>query len=239
MKLARDHPVGAAFLDESGIIAKDRYFAVGLLKCEEPSRLLRRVQRVRDQKHWYTEMKFSNVTRYNLELHKAIVDECLVPGIARFFCFVADRTQADPVDRFGTQWDAYAKLAEQLVVAAMQPEELVSVMADNYSTPSHILFEEDLRASVNRRLGRLAVVSVCRLDSKSCDGLQLVDILTSAVTQEFRAAAGLAGTATPKAKLAEHVRAGLGVTSCLQGVRVGGHSVAVYAHGSWSPADSK
>jgi hypothetical protein len=46
-------------------------------------------------------------------------------------------------------------------------------------------------AEVNRRLERLAVTTVCRLDSKCCDALQLVDVLTGAVTFEHRQAMGL------------------------------------------------
>ena len=54
----------------------------------------------------------------------------------------------------------------------------MSLMADNYSTPDYVLFEEQLRARVNVRVKRLGLVSVCRLDSKSSDGLQLADLLS-------------------------------------------------------------
>ena len=114
-------------------------------------------------------------------------------SIGAEFCFVADRRVADPIARFGSAWDAHAKLAEQLVVAACRPDELVALMADNFSTPDPVLFEQDLRAAVDRRLRRLALVSVVRLDSRSSDGLQAVDLLTSAVAHELRADAGLAG----------------------------------------------
>jgi hypothetical protein len=121
-----------------------------------------------------------------------------------------------------------------LVVAVLRPDELLSVMADNYSTPDHVLFEEDLRAAVNRQLRRLAVVSVCRLDSRSSDGLQVADLLTSAIAFEFRQAQGLASSAA-KADLAAHVRQALGAPSCLTGWRNSAHSVAIYDHGAWQP----
>lgn len=239
-KLRRGHPCSAAFLDETGVIAKDRFFGVGVMKAEEPSRLLRAVQKFRDKKHWYGEIKFSDLKPRALDLYKELVDLALDPAYgARYFCFMADRHVADPVARFGSQWDAYGKLAEQLLVAVTQPYELVSVMADNYSTPDHVLFEEDLRAAVNRRLHRLAMVSVCRLDSKSSDGLQIVDLLTSAVAHEFRSAAGIASPKSGKGQLADHVRAGLGTTSCLAGWRNDTHSVQVYDHGAWSPDPSQ
>lgn len=234
--LRRDHPTATAFLDETGAISRDRFFAVGVLKLVEPARLLRALQKFRDTEHWYREIKFSDVTKRSLDTCRRVVDVCTSTGGMQFFCFVADRDKADPVERFGTQWDAYGKLAEQLVTAVIRPDELLAVMADNYSTPDHVLFEEELRAAVNRRLSRLAVVSVCRLDSRSCDGLQLADLLTSAVAFEFRANAGLASSANPKAQLATHVRGSLGASTCLTGWRNTSHSVAVYDHGSWHPS---
>lgn len=162
------------------------------------------------------------------------MDICLEPGLIKFFCFVADREKADPIARFGTTWVAYGKLAEQLVVASLRPNELISVLADNYSTPDTILFEEDLRASVNRRLRRLAVVSVCRLDSRSSDGLQAVDLLTAATVFEFRAEVGLASNSSPRGQLAGYVRSKLGTDSCLAGWRNAEHSVARYHHGTWT-----
>lgn len=238
--LARSHPCAVAFLDESGAISGDRFFSVGVLKAQEPARLLRAVQKLRDQKHWYREIKFGNIrSAKGAAIYQEVIDLCLTPGLVEFFCFVADRAVADPIERFGSQWDAYGKLAEQLIVAATHPDELVSVIADNYSTPDHILFEEDVKAGVNARLSRLAVVTVCRLDSRSCDGLQLADLLTSAATHEFRAAAGLASDGSHKGTVARHLREALGAPSCLSGWRNASHSIQVYNHGSWTvPAGS-
>jgi hypothetical protein len=239
--LRRDHPTATAFLDETGSISRDRFFAVGLVKLTEPARLLRQIQRFRDTEHWYKEIRFTDVTKRSLGTYRKVVDllslcEGRDNDNPRFFCFVADRDRADPVARFGTQWDAYGKLAEQLVTAVIRPDELLTVMADNYSTPNHVLFEEDLRAAVNRRLQRLSIVSVCRLDSRSCDGLQIADLLTSAIAFEFREHAGLASSSNPKAQLAAHVRDALGTSTCLAGWRNASHSVAVYEHGSWRPS---
>lgn len=229
--LRRGHPVGTAFVDESGIIAADRFFAIGMVKCVEPARLLRDIQRFRDKQHWYNEFKWYDLTTTTIDLYKDLIDICLIPGHMEFWCFVADRDVADPIDRFGSQWDAYGKLAEQLVVASTHTDELLAIMADNYSTPAHILFEEDLRAAVNRRLNRLAAVSVVRLDSRASDGLQIADVFASAVTFEFREHAGLASASSPKGRVAAHLRARFGCTSFLQGWRNANHSVAIYNQG--------
>lgn len=227
--LREDHPCATAFLDETGAIANDRFFAIGLLKCSEPSVLTRRIQKLRDRAKRYHEIKWCDITRGSASFCRDIVDIC-VSSRATFYCFIADRASSDPVTRFGNPWDAYTKLAEQLVVAACQPFELMALMADNYSTPDSVLFEQDLRSGVNRRLNRLALVSVVRLDSRSSDGLQAVDLLTSAVAHEFRAAAGLASQSSPKAEVAAHVRSALGAHSCLNGWRNADHSVQIYRH---------
>jgi hypothetical protein len=236
-RLCRDHPCAVGFLDETGAIPKDRIFAVGLLATQEPAALLRRIQKLRDRRHWYGEFKFAAVTRGILPLYQEFLDLILADEAGRFYCFVADRETADPLDRFGSHWDAYGKLAEQLTVGCVRTDELMSVLADNYSTPDDVLFEESLKASVNRRLRRLAVTSVCRLDSRSSNGLQAVDMLTSAVAFEFRAAAGQASEKSVKAELSRHARRMLGTASCLGAWRSRRHSVATYDHGEWRGVD--
>lgn len=214
--LDADHPTAVAFLDESGSISQDRFFSVGCLKLAEPSVLLRELQKLRDRRHWYKEIHFTDLTANALPFYEDVVD-IVAASPAEFSCFVADRKVADPVARFGTPWKAYEKLASQLLIGSIKPREIVAVLADNYSTPDDVVFEQDVRAEVNRRLKRLAVLSVCRLDSGAADPLQLVDLLTSAVTFEFRQSAGIAGKRSPKASLAARVRKAYGVDSFLAG----------------------
>jgi hypothetical protein len=215
-------------VDETGSIANDRFFGVGLIRASEPSRMLRAVQNLRDRRHWYKEFHFSAVTKDTLDLYKELVDVCLAIDDLAFFCFIADRTVADPIVRFGDAWTAYAKMAEQLIVASFPLGAVVTVVADNYSTPATILFEEDLRDSINRRFKRMAVTSVFRADSRAFDGLQVVDLFTSAAASEFRCAAGLASPSNPKSHLAAHVRECFGADSLLAGWRDARHSVQVF-----------
>lgn len=223
----KNHPCATAFLDETGSIANDRFFGIGLLKCSEPAVLTRRIRKLRDQAQWYKEIKWFDTTRGILPLYMRVVDACAESG-AEFYCFIADRTSSDPIRRFGSPWTAYLKLAEQLVMASFHRDELMALLADDYSTPDAVTFEQDLRARVNRRLNRLGLVSVVRLDSRSSDGLQAADLLASAVAHEFRANVGLASHTSPKGELSAYVRAVLGADSCLQGWRSNRHSIQVY-----------
>jgi hypothetical protein len=226
--LSADHPTAVIFLDESGAIASDRFFTVGSLKLGEPSGLLRQIEKWRNQRHWYQEIHFVDLTRSALPLYREIID-IVAASDGEFACFVADRTVADPVLRFGSPWLAYEKLASQLLIGSIRPREVVTVLADNYSTPDGVSFEKDVRASVNARLRRLAIASLVRLDSKAAMPLQIVDLLTAAVAFEFRQSAGLAGIGTPKAQLSKHLRDRYGVDSCLAGSRVNPRlNVALY-----------
>jgi hypothetical protein len=164
----------------------------------------------------------------SLPLYVDLID-LIVDTDCRYYCFVADRATADPVKRFKQDaWLAYEKLATQVLLGAARPYELLSVMADNYSTPDDVKFEEDVQSEVNRRLSRLAVTTICRMDSKACDALQLVDVLTGAVAFEHRQAAGLAGTKSAKAALAEHLRSAYGVATTIGGCRTDKLNVAIY-----------
>lgn len=200
-ELERQHPTALGFLDETGSISSDRFFGVGFLKLTTPSELTRAVQLLRDRRHWYHEIHFSEVTRPALPFSKEVVDAIAATPQCSFSCFVADRAGADPIERFGNSWLAYQKLAQQLIIGSVRPRELVAVLADNYSTPAHDQFEEAVKYEVNRRLGRLAVTSVSRLDSRAADALQLVDLLTGAVAFEFRQAAGLASVTSTKGRV--------------------------------------
>jgi hypothetical protein len=201
-----------AFLDESGTISSDRFFAVGLLKHREPSELLREVQRFRDTHRFYDEFHWKELSLRTFPYYEGALG-LVAASSAEFSCFVVDRQQDDPVARFGSTWKAYEKLACQLLHGNIKRRELVTVLADNYSTPPNVFFEKDVKRDVNGRFDRLAVTNVCRLDSRSTDGLQLVDLLLGAVLFEFKAAVGLAKTTSKKANLSARARALYGVTS--------------------------
>lgn len=225
--LSCEHPTATAFLDEAGFIARDRFFAVGCLKLSEPSVLLRKMQKLRDQRQAYYEIHFKNVTMGSLPFYRAVID-LVTANDGIFSCFVVDRKAADPVARFGSHWLAYEKLAKQLLLGTIRRRELLVVLADNYSTPEDVFFEQDVRAAVNKRLKRLAVVSVCRLDSRTTDALQIADLLTSAVAHEFRQEAGTASKDNAKATLAKHMRSQYGVGSLLKGCKDDRLNVALY-----------
>ncbi len=231
--LPKDQDTALLFLDESGSIAQDRFFAVGCLKLPQPSLLLRQVQLLRDRRKWYGEFHFTKLTSGAVPIFRELID-LVVASDATFSCFVADRQRADPIQRFGTSYAAYEKLATQLVIGAVRPSEITAVLADNYSTPSTVDFEGSVKRQVNRRLGRLAVIEVCRLNSASSDPLQIVDVLTGMVAFQYRARTGLGSSTSPKGQLSAYAASSFGVTVFDEACSTSRIRIRGYEHGRWS-----
>lgn len=230
--LHKDHPTSVAFFDEAGAISSDRFFIVGLLRAVDHSALLREVKKLRKKHRFWDEFKWAGITAANRAIYIELIDLLLAQPVS-YSAFVADRHVADPVHRFGDTFSAYGKLATQLLIGSIKPYEICSVLADNYSAPDRITFEQTVRKETNSRLGRLAVVSVVQVDSKATEGLQLVDVLTGAVGFGFKADAGLASHTSNKGSVAAHLRAQLGGASFNLGHECPGFDVQIYEHTRW------
>jgi hypothetical protein len=126
MRLQPDHPTAVAFLDETGAIASDRFFAVGLLTLPEPAALTRRLQKLRDRLHWYDEFHWYELTSASLPVYRDALSIVAAIEDARFACLIADRRQFDPVQCFGNAWTGYERMASQLIVGNIRRHELVS-----------------------------------------------------------------------------------------------------------------
>lgn len=221
------------FLDETGTLGgqRDPFFAVGLLHCVEPYELLRPIQRIRDTQAFYDEIKWNKVSNKNLPILKDVVSMVLSQG-CRFNVFIADKQKHDVIGRFGGQFKAYECLARQLVIGAVRPNEVAWIIADEYSTPSHETFEENVRDYVNKKLKRTAVAGVCRMRSGGVDLLQVIDLLLGAIVYEYKAESGAVQSASykPKTLLLEHLKREAVVKTFVGGYRDSRLRVEVY-HG--------
>jgi hypothetical protein len=220
-----------AFLDETGTLGgeRDPFFAVGLLCCSSPYEIVRPLQRLRDGSSFYDEIKWTKVGPKNLPVLMDMVDVVLHSN-AMFHVFLADKRQHDIIGRFGGQFKAYECLARQLVHGAMRQGETLWLIADEYSTPAHEAFEENVRDYVNHKLDRTAVAGVCRIRSTGSDLLQIIDLLLGAIVYEWKAESGVVSPASykPKAKLLDHIKTTAGVATFVGGYRGGRFNIAVY-----------
>jgi hypothetical protein len=222
---------GFGFLDETGTLGgeRDPFFAVGLLHTPQPVEILRPIQRIRDGRQFYDEIKWNKVSAKNLPILTDLVD-ILLSRDATLHAFVADKRKHDVIGRFGGQFKAYEALARQLVHGSIRRGEIVWVIADEYSTPPHEKFEENVCDYVNGRLGRIAVAGVCRMRSTGADLLQMIDLLLGAIVYEYKADIGVVQLASykPKVVLLDHFKNKAGVKTFLGGYRDDRLNVKVY-----------
>lgn len=208
------------FLDETGALAgpRDPFFAVGILRCAEPYKILRPIQRIRDKQHFYDEIKWNKVSAKKLPLLCDLIDVFVSCPKASFSAFVVDKQKHDVITRFGGQFEAYDALARQLVLGSARRGEVMWIVADEYSTPPGVRFEENVRDYVNRKAkhGR-PVAGVCRMRSSGIDVLQVADLLLGAAVYEHKQQIGIVKY-KPKGELLDYIKSATGVPSF-----VGGH----------------
>jgi hypothetical protein len=194
--------------------ATDPFFGIGALKLSDPAQLLREVQLLRDRRedrrelHWATfDKSGSRGEDERLEFGKAVIDLVFDSNDARFCFHIADRRNGDLTGRFGNSPHAgelaYEALAAQVVRDMIDEEEIISIIADRRSTSPKVNFERDLANAINTAESRLAVASVCRMDSRSTDALQVVDLLLGAATLDLRQ--GRTETGSQKQLLLAHL----------------------------------
>lgn len=206
---------GVVFLDETGRLSvrTDRFFGVGLLKCPEPAVIQRPMQKLRDREHFRQEIKWSEVRQNNLRLYREALKCYFECEEASFSCFISDKTVNNPIQRFGSEWAAYEHLASKLLVGNIKPDEIVTVLADEYSTPPGVRFEENVRRLVDRKLGREAICGVLRMRSTGVDLFQILDLLLGAAAYDHKLATGLITGRNPKARLLCHIKDRLEIES--------------------------
>jgi hypothetical protein len=175
---------------------------------------------MRDGHQFYDEIKWNKVSAKNLPILMDLVD-ILLSRDATLHAFVADKRKHDVIGRFGGQFKAYEALARQLIHGSLRKGETLWVIADEYSTPPHETFEENVCEFVNRRVGRNAVAGVCRMRSTGVDLLQMIDLLLGAMVYEYKAESGVVQLASykPKGKLLEHFKTKAGVKTFVGGCR--------------------
>lgn len=214
-RLPPDHPTALIFLDETGVVQKrDPFFGIGLLKVRDPAALLRGVQLIRDRREFHEEIHWASLDKAgrrgcdrSLQVAHEVMDLVFDTTGTRFCCQIADRQHGDLTAKFSGHEHAgeraYEWLASRVLREVIEPDEIVSVIADKRSTSPNVRFEAAVAESVNRAEARLAIASVCRMDSRSTDGLQLVDLLLGAAALDLRQ--GQTATGSQKQQLLTHL----------------------------------
>lgn len=217
--LPAHHPTSLIALDESGSRATGgAFFVVGGLKIRRAGVLARRIQHVRDTTGWVgQELKFAEITQRSLPVYYEII-EAIAESDAMLIGTVVDQGRQGTVAFHGREpWEISRDVSVRLIHGSINQGELASVVMDQFSTPVGVAIDDEVKAGVNRRLRRMAIVTATCLDSRSTDVLQAADLVASAIAFDRRRRAGTHGstkfsTASPKAKVTRRLQEAFGLT---------------------------
>lgn len=212
-----DHPTAWVFLDETGVVhpqTNDQFFGIGILKLADLAPLLRGVQLLRDNHEFRGELHWASFDRASsrnrdqrVQFAKDVMDLLFDSADAQFCCHIADRQHGDLTAKFRGHSHAgeraYEEMAARILGEVIDDEEIVSIIADRRSTSPKVRFELDVARSINQAKERLAVANVCRLDSRSTDALQVVDLFLGAAALDLRQ--GRTESGSQKQQLLEHL----------------------------------
>jgi len=212
------------FLDETGNLnnSTDPFFTVGILKISQPYYLLNKLQYERNKKNFHDELKFNKLSRKNVDFARFVIDALFDARSTYFYSYSVDKEGAYFKKEFsGDPWQAYQKIAIRLLKdAVLAPKEILILLADHVTVPKHIRFEVDVKKEINNSLKRLALAGICRLDSRSNDLLQLVDLVIGAISYDLKMATGaIRGDAKHKVDLVQYFKQNLGASGFITGFR--------------------
>jgi len=207
-------PVGTpsviCFLDETGVVAQDAHFAVGVLTVPENSDLPTQVRKFRQRSGWTGEWHFSKLNEKGLRVFKGLIDVLRDHSGWSFRLTLADRAALDVAEVCGDRFVAYERIAAQSVASSMVAGTQAVVLADEYSTPDTVRFEEDVRWCVNSEAGGNVVAGVVRVTSDCHDLMQASDVLTGALVYPYRQGRSRTGKRpSAKRRLADYALAQL------------------------------
>ncbi|MFH1029688.1 MAG: DUF3800 domain-containing protein [bacterium] len=211
------------FLDESGSLndSQSPFFTVGLLKCTQPYYLYSALLYERNKRQFHDELKFNKMSKNKLEFSKFAMESFLNTKSIHFYSYSIDKSGDYFKREFNSNpWIAYEQLSIRLIEAALAPNEILIVMADHVTTPKNIRYEVNVKRRINDKEKRLAIAGVCRLDSKSSDLFQVVDLFIGAINYDLKKETGIIGKGDKyKHKFLEFFKENLGADNFVGGFK--------------------
>lgn len=199
------------YVDESGIAGNSPFLGIGALKLRaEHGLLTNRLDLYRSRTGWQSEAHFASITR-TTAYHHIEVARMLADTSARFRCAVIDCSgqRRHPFSNpRKAAWRIHAQLTIRHVSRVMFDDEMATVIVDKLTVPEEVNYDAYVNRAINAQLQRNAAVMTVRMDSASCWGLQLVDLLTGATVHQYRQAVDKSAKAgSPKGRVAAEVAA--------------------------------
>lgn len=179
------------FLDETGLLdsTRDKFFALGIIKCCEPQKLYNRIRKIRHKYNYTEELKWSKIDRkIRFDIAREYFNIFLEED-AKFNCIILNKDELDFRRHFQNNlYKVYQNFTITLLKLAIgkTPNEVVVLLADDYFTPDGIDLEDRIKKFTNDHYKNFVVAGVCQINSKSSDLLQLTDLILGAILYDLK-----------------------------------------------------
>lgn len=184
------------FLDETGLLysARDRFFALGIIKCCNPQSLYNRIRKIRQFYKYDHEIKWAELDRkIRFDIAREIFNVFLSED-AKFNCIILDKRELDFARYFQNNlYKVYQSFSVALLKLTIgkNPEEVVILLTDDYFTPDGTDLEDRIKKFINDHYKKFVIAGVCQINSKSSDLLQLTDLILGAILYDLKKQQGL------------------------------------------------
>src|SRR4030043_1690318 len=190
------------FIDETGVLHNDpdqRFFAIGLLKCEDTSALYEELRTLKNRaeskldlerqtkglsaKKGSFEFKFSSITRSSHEFYYELINLYFKFTELQFCSLIIDK--ANPgvkiEEVFPDTWEAYIGYSKMLIKNNMKPDDKICIVADFLGKPktSNKYYEPEIRTLST-------VYNTTVLESHASLFIQLVDVMIGCIVLDFK-----------------------------------------------------
>ena len=190
------------FIDETGVLtpsADQRFFALGLLKIEDTSKLYAQIFLLKNRaysrmiqvkkskgeplpKHLF-EFKFSAMTKTMLPFYIELINLYFRYPALSFCCLLFDKMNPnlDIPKYFPNVWEAYISYSKMLIQHNVKKEDRICIIADYLGKPndSTKYFETEVKRMDT-------VYNACMIESHASLYIELVDVLLGAVTFDYK-----------------------------------------------------
>jgi len=211
------------FLDESGSLSNliEPLFTIGIIKCSQPYYLYSKIQYNRNKFSFYDELKFNKISSKNLNFAKQCIGYFLETKSVNYYSYTVDKGGRYFQTHFSNDvWKAYEEITIKLISdAVMSKNELLIIIADHVTTPKNVKFEVNVKNIINRKNNKLSIAGVCRIDSKSNDLLQVVDLISGCINYDLKLFMGTVSGDKNKIELLNFLKQSIGVDNFCNGYK--------------------
>jgi hypothetical protein len=186
------------FMDETGLLRsdRDRFFALGIIKCNKPQDLYNRIRKIRYRYNYTEEVKWSNLDgKIRFDIAREFFNIFFTED-AKFNCIILDKNKLDFEKYFQNNlYKVYQSFSIALLklIIGKNPEEVIILLADDYFTPDGTEMEDRIKKFTNDHYQKFVVAGACQINSKSSDILQLTDLVLGAILYDLKKQENLIG----------------------------------------------